>query len=134
MSAAKCKYFGGVIPLGYKVNGEKSFVLDEEIAPIVKTVFEMFVAGSNYAEIIRYLNGRGVKTTKGGEFNKNSFQRILSNRRYLGKYIYQGNEIDGGIPRIIDDEIFGQAQQNLRYMPLRPHGAKQRSSTYYQKN
>ena len=98
MSAAKCKYFGGVIPLGYKVNSEKSFVLDKEIAPVVRTVFEMFVAGSNYAELIRYLNGRGVKTTKGGEFNKNSFQRILSNRRYLGKYIYQGNEIDGGMP------------------------------------
>lgn len=25
MSAAKCKYFGGVIPLGYKVNSEKNF-------------------------------------------------------------------------------------------------------------
>ena len=73
MSAAKCKYFGGVIPLGYKVNSEKSFVLDEELAPVVKTVFEMFVAGSNYAELIRYLNGRGVKTTKGGEFNKTAF-------------------------------------------------------------
>ena len=36
MSAAKCKYFGGVIPLGYKVNSEKSFVLDEELAPVVK--------------------------------------------------------------------------------------------------
>ncbi len=124
MSAAKCKYFGGVIPLGYKVNSEKSFVLDEELAPIVKTVFEMFVAGSNYAELIRYLNGRGVKTTKGGEFNKNSFQRILSNRRYLGKYIYQGNEIDGGMPRIIDDELFEQAQQKLALYAAAPARGK----------
>ena len=124
MSAAKCKYFGGVIPLGYKVNSEKSFVLDEELAPVVKTVFEMFVAGSNYAELIRYLNGRGVKTTKGGEFNKNSFQRILSNRRYLGKYIYQGNEIDGGMPRIIDDELFGQAQQKLALYATAPARGK----------
>ena len=124
MSAAKCKYFGGVIPLGYKVNSEKSFVLDEELAPVVKTVFEMFVAGSNYAELIRYLNGRGVKTTKGGEFNKNSFQRILSNRRYLGKYIYQGNEIDGGMPRIIDDELFGQAKQKLALYATAPARGK----------
>ena len=124
MSAAKCKYFGGVIPLGYKVNSEKSFVLDEELAPIVKTVYEMFVAGSNYAELIRYLNGRGVKTTKGGEFNKNSFQRILSNRRYLGKYIYQGNEIDGGMPRIIDDDLFEQAQQKLALYAAAPARGK----------
>ena len=124
MSAAKCKYFGGVIPLGYKVNSEKSFVLDEELAPVVKTVFEMFVAGSNYAELIRYLNGRGVKTIKGGEFNKNSFQRILSNRRYLGKYIYQGNEIDDGMPRIIDDELFEQAQQKLALYAAAPARGK----------
>ena len=124
MSAAKCKYFGGVIPLGYKVNSEKNFVLDEELAPVVKTVFEMFVAGSNYAELIRYLNGRGVKTTKGGEFNKNSFQRILSNRRYLGKYIYQGNEIDGGMPRIIDDDLFEQAQQKLALYAAAPARGK----------
>ena len=124
MSAAKCKYFGGVIPLGYKVNSEKSFVLDEELAPVVRTVFEMFVSGSNYAELIRYLNVRGVKTTKGGEFNKNSFQRILSNRRYLGKYIYQGNEIDGGMPRIIDDDLFEQAQQKLALYAAAPARGK----------
>ena len=84
----------------------------------------MFVAGSNYAELIRYLNGRGVKTTKGGEFNKNSFQRILSNRRYLGKYIYQGNEIDGGMPRIIDDDLFEQAQQKLALYAAAPARGK----------
>ncbi len=99
-------------------------MLDEELTPIVKTVFEMFVAGSNYAELIRYLNGRGVKTTKVGEFNKNSFQRILSNRRYLGKYIYQGNEIDGGMPRIIDDELFEQAQQKLALYAAAPARGK----------
>lgn len=124
MSAAKCKYFGGVILLGYKVNSEKSFVLDEALAPVVRTIFEMFVSGSNYAELIRYLNGRGVKTTKGGEFNKNSFQRILSNRRYLGKYIYQGNEIDGGMPRIIDDDLFEQAQQKLALYAAAPARGK----------
>ena len=46
MSAAKCKYFGGVIPLGYKVNSEKSFVLDEELAPVVKTVLKCLSRGA----------------------------------------------------------------------------------------
>ena len=45
--------------------------------------------------------------------NKSSFHRIFSNRRYLGKYIYHGEEIDGGMPQLIDDELFAEAQKVL---------------------
>lgn len=65
----------------------------------------MFVGGRTYADIIRYMNGRGVTTSRGGKWNKSSFHRIFSNRRYLGKYIYHGEEIDGGMPQLIDDEL-----------------------------
>ncbi len=124
LTASKCKFFGGFIPYGYKVDEDKHFAINEETAPVVKKMFEMLASGYNYAELIRYLSGRGVKTTKGGEFNKNSFQRILSNRRYLGKYIYQGNEIDGGMPRIIDDDLFEQAQQKLALYAAAPARGK----------
>lgn len=124
ISASKCKFFGGLVPLGYKIDEQKNYVINEDTAPIVRKMFEMLASGYNYAEIARYLNERGVKTTKGGEFNKNSFQRILSNRRYLGKYIYQGNEIDGGMPRIIDDDLFEQAQQKLALYAAAPARGK----------
>ncbi|GHV03017.1 recombinase RecD [Clostridia bacterium] len=124
ISASKCKFFGGSIALGYKVDEEKNYVVDEHTAPLVKTVFEMFVGGHNYATIARYLNERGIPTSKGGRWNKSSFQRIFSNRRYLGKYIYHGNEIDGGIPRLIDDGLFEQAQGILAKLAQAPSRGK----------
>ena len=39
ISASKCKYFGGSVPLGYKVDEQKNFVVNEETAPLVKTIF-----------------------------------------------------------------------------------------------
>ena len=113
ISASKCKYFGGSVPLGYKVDEQKHFVVNEETAPIVKTMFKMLAAGQNYAQIARYLNERGITTSRGGKWNKNSFHCIFSNRRYLGKYIYHGEEIDGGMPQLIDDELFAAAQKVL---------------------
>lgn len=124
ISASKCKYFGGSVPLGYKVDEKKDYIIDEDTAPLVKKMFEMFVGGYTYADIIRYLNGRGVTTSRGGKWNKSSFHRIFSNRRYLGKYIYHGEEIDGGIPRLIDDELFAEAQKVLAKYAAAPSRGK----------
>lgn len=113
VSASKCKFFGGKVPLGYKIDEQKNYVINEETAPIVRKMFEMLASGYNYAEIARYMNERGIPTTTGGKWNKNSFHSIFANRRYLGKYIFHGEEIDGGIPRIIDDQLFGEVQKVL---------------------
>ena len=110
ISASKCKFFGGSVPLGYKINEKKDFEINPETAPIVRQMFEMLANGMNYAEIGRYLNERGIKTGRGGKWNKNSFQSIFSNRRYIGKYLYRDQEIDGGVPRIIDDALFAEVQ------------------------
>ena len=83
----------------------------------------MLANGYNYAQIGDYLTERGIKTAHGAKWNKNSFHSIFSNRRYLGKYIFQGKETDGGIPRIIDDDLFTQVQQVLaKYAAAPPRG------------
>ncbi len=124
ISASKCKFFGGGIPLGYKVDEEKRFIINEETAPVVKQMFEMLANGYNYAEIARYMNERGIPTSRGGKWNKNSFHSIFANRRYLGKYIFQGNEIDGGMPRIIDDALFEEVQRVLEKYAQAPSRGK----------
>ncbi len=124
ITASKCKFFGGGIPLGYKVDEEKRFIINEETAPIVKQMFEMLANGYNYAEIARYMNERGIPTSRGGKWNKNSFHSIFANRRYLGKYIFQGKEIDGGMPRIIDDELFDEVQRVLEKYAQAPSRGK----------
>lgn len=67
LTASKCKFFGGFIPYGYKVDEEKRFIIDEETAPIVKKMFEMLATGYTYADIARYLNERGIPTATGGK-------------------------------------------------------------------
>ena len=124
ISASKCKFFGGKVPLGYKIDEKKDYVINEETAPIVRRMFEMLAGGYNYAQIARYMNERGIPTSRGGKWNKNSFHSIFANRRYLGKYIFQGNEIDGGMPRIIDDELFEEVQRVLEKYAQAPSRGK----------
>lgn len=103
---------------------EKRFIINEETAPIVKQMFEMLASGYNYAEIARYMNERGIPTSRGGKWNKNSFHSIFSNRRYLGKYIFHGEEIDGGIPQLIDDGLFADVQKVLEKYAAAPSRGK----------
>lgn len=124
ISASKCKYFGGSVSLGYKVDEQKNFLVNEETAPIVKQMFQMLASGYNYAQIARYMNERGIPTARGGKWNKNSFNSIFSNRRYLGKYIFHGEEIDGGMPRLIDDALFYDVQKVLAKYALAPSRGK----------
>jgi DNA invertase Pin-like site-specific DNA recombinase len=108
INASKCLSNGGRIPLGYRVDSEKRFQIDEETAPIVQKVFEMVAAGETYRNIIGYLNALHLKTSLKNEFNKNSLHRMLANRRYLGIYIYKGEETPGGMPQIISEELFNK--------------------------
>lgn len=124
ISASKCKFFGGKVPFGYKVDNEKNYIIDEQTAPIVRKMFEMLASGYNYAEIARYLNERGIQTSTGGEWGKNSFHSIFANRRYLGKYIFHNEEIDGGMPRIIDDGLFDEVQKVLEKYAAAPSRGK----------
>ncbi len=124
MSAAKCKYFGGVIPLGYKIDSEKNYVIDENTAPVVQTAFNMLASGSNYAEIARYFNERGIKTAKGVEWGKHSFHTLFCNRKYIGYYTFQGTEIAGGVPQIIDNELFDEVQRVLARYAAAPSRGK----------
>ena len=123
LSAQKCEFTGSGVPLGYKIV-DKKFAIDEETAPIVKRIFEMYLAGSPMADIIRYLNENGVKTSRGNEFNKNSIRRILDNDRYIGIYKFADVRISGGVPRIIDDVTFEQARLMLEKNKKAPARAK----------
>ncbi len=113
LNAEKHLSTGGGVALGYKLNDEKQFVIDDDTAPIVKKIFEMYIGGKSFAEIIRTLNSSGHRTSRGNEYNRNSIRRILQNRRYIGIYTYNGTDIPDGMPRIIDDEIFAKAQLQL---------------------
>jgi len=130
INAEKCLATGGNVALGYKVNDDKKLIIDEETAPIVKRIFEMYLNGSTMAEIIRYLNENQIKTSVGNMYNKNSIRRILTNKRYCGIYTYKDKEIPDGIPRIIDDATFADVQILMAKNKKAPARAKAVDENY----
>ena len=60
---------------------KKKYAIDEDTAPIVEKIFEMYNGGYLMADIIKYLNKKNIKTSVGGDFNKNSI--ILKIKKHL---------------------------------------------------
>lgn len=111
INADKCEYTGGGKAFGYKKAPDGNRLIpDEDTAPYVRQIFEMYAAGKTIAEIARYLNGLGVKTSSGNPFNKSSFIGILGNKRYIGRYTFKGTEKPCEEMRIIDDDLFNKVQ------------------------
>ena len=126
INAEKCLCTGGNIALGFKVAPDKHFVIDEEAAPIVRRIFEMYASGQTVVQICETLNNQGVKTSRGVPFNKNSLRAMLQNKRYIGVYTYKGKEIPGGMPRIVDDDLFCKVQEIMSKNKKAPAHAKAR--------
>ncbi len=124
LNAEKFLCTGGNVALGFKVDKDKRFQIDEETAPIVRYIFESYAAGQTVTEITRYLNERGYKTSKGAVFNKNSLRNMLQNKRYIGTYTYRGTEVPNAIPRIISDELFNAVQERFEKNKRAPARAK----------
>lgn len=76
------------------------------------------------ADIIRYLNANHIKTSYGNEFNKNSINRILRNKRYIGVYTYRGTEVPEGLPRIVSDDLFYEVQDMINKKKKAPARAR----------
>ena len=133
-NAMQCKHTGGLPPLGFKLDSDKHLIIDDEKAPIIKTIFEMYNDDYGYTKIIEYLNKIGFTTQRGNHFGKNSLHDILINEKYVGVYVYNRSSsknfrgkrnhhlskpddeiirISGGCPKIIDDELFENVQKKM---------------------
>lgn len=113
-SAKKCQSIGGCRLLGYQLDKDKHYIIDEEEAATVRTVYRMYANGTPIVEILRHLNSMCLRTARGKEFTKNSITGMLKNERYRGIYIFKDMRIEGGIPRIIDDDTFNKVQDMLK--------------------
>ena len=100
----------GPIPWGYKRGPDGKYAIDPEKAPIVREIFKRVSQGEIFMDIARDLNNRGIRT-RSGEWNKGSFHRMLKNEAYIGVYQYNGHRIEGGVPPIIDKEVWDEVQE-----------------------
>ena len=129
-NALKAKHNGGIPPLGYDLDHDKNYVINETEAIAVKKIFEMYADNYGYSLIASGLNQEGYKTKHGNNFSKHSIYDILINEKYRGCYVWNkrkskrcGNHqykedkdivrIENALPRIVSDELFFQVQNKL---------------------
>lgn len=144
-------HLGGTPPLGYDVAPDKTYIINEEEAEAVKIIFNRYVNGYSYSQIIDELNELGYRTKRENrKFSKNSLYSILSNEKYTGVYIFNKTQrkgvngkrnghkqkseeeiikVEGGMPQIIDKEVFEQAQEMMKKRKRAPGANK--ASTFY---
>ena len=107
----------GSVPLGFRRGKDGKAEIVQEEADIVREIFRRVNDGEQLIRIVEDFNRRGLRTKKGALWNKSSFNKILSNERYIGVYIYKEYRIPGGFPAIIEKELFEQVQDKIGSKP-----------------
>lgn len=104
-------------PLGYKTIGDEGHrihVIDEEKAPLVKRMFELYSSG-NYSvkELVKVMYGEGLRNHTGRKVGKSRMHQLLSNPFYYGKVRYKKEIHDGAQEPLISQDLFEAVQQKL---------------------
>ena len=135
-NALKCIHTGGKPPLGFDVDPvTKKLVINEREAEAVRLIYSMYAEGYCYSDILKELDQGGYVTKKGVPFQKNSLHDLLTNMKYKGTYIFNRSAakasdgtrnnhlskdpsefiaIEGGCPRIVDDQTFEIVQKRMK--------------------
>ncbi|MBF0502311.1 MAG: recombinase family protein [Candidatus Riflebacteria bacterium] len=136
-NALKCMHTGGKPPLGYRIDPQtKKYMVDDEEAEVVRTVFRMYLEDKGYHQIIKYLNDNGHRTKWKRMFANNAIFTILRNQKYMGVYTFNVSasknpmgtrnsyikksedeiiRIEDGLPAIISKEDFLTVQEKLSH-------------------
>lgn len=124
-TALKAKFTGGCPPLGYDLDADHNYVINEIEAQAVRDIFQAVLDGTGYTALMQDLNRRGLKTKFCRPFGKTSFHDILKNKKYIGTYIYypigtakqkksEPIVIEDAIPAIIDKKTFWEVQEIMQ--------------------
>ena len=113
-SAQKGRYTGGTCPLGYTITADKTYEVNPKYAPVVRDIFQLYSEGKTITEIVKILNDKGLRTSRGHAFTHNSLRTVLKNKKYIGTYEYNGEvSIENSVPPIVDVDVFNKVQDLL---------------------
>lgn len=128
-NARNCMVANGHLPYGYKADETLHYTVDEPRAAVIREIFARVAAGEPFVDIFESLNARGIMTSYGQPWKRTSLNKILTNERYRGVYLYGDVRIEGGIPRIISDELFYKVQEVIK-TKKNPRGRHRVSGDY----
>lgn len=118
-SLAKKNYLGGAKLFGYYVD-EMKYLVREDQAEVVRSVFEMYSKGWTAADIVSYLNEKGIRNSAGRPFVQNSIMNMLKNKKYIGTFIYGGRVFEDYLPPIVDKTVFDTVQERIEQNKRNP--------------
>ena len=128
-NAYKCKFNGGTVPFGYKIDSEQHFVIDDATAPYVLYAFNCYDNGVPVKEIIERLYHKGIRGKTGKRLSLTVVTNMMTNRRYIGEYKYRDIVVPDGIPAIVPKELFERVQ--MRVETNKHHAAKYKAKEEY---
>ena len=74
--------------LGYRIENNQYVIVEDE-AEIIRTIYDLYLLGLGYEAIARELNKRNIKTRNGNDWTHSSVLWILHNYSYTGNLLLQ---------------------------------------------
>lgn len=118
----------GKPPYGFDRGPDGRYVVNEQEAVIVREIFTRVSEGEQLTSICRSLNERGLRTKTGAEWTLSSLNKFLSNVRYIGTYVYKGEQFPNKIPAIVEENLFYRVQTGMK-TKTNPRNATKRRRT-----
>jgi len=129
-NALKCKFNGGIIPMGYTISSEQYYQVDPVSAPMVLEMFTLYDKGATMLDLVNIMNERGIRSALGGKYSLNNINYLLKNRRYTGEYRYRDIVTPNAIPVIVPQDLFDRVQERMVKNKKAPARAKAVDESY----
>ena len=138
-NALKGVHNGGLPPLGYDLDENKKYIVNQEEAKIVRLIFSLAYQGLTYADIANTLNEQGYKNKSGSNFKKTSIRDTLLNMKYIGiyflglknrkgTYLKDPLIIENSHEAIVEKSVFYKVQERFKISKNKP---RKRKENYY---
>lgn len=126
-NARRC-LVNGQLPPGYDRGPDGKYAIYEPEAAVILELFQRVLAREPLSGILADFEARGLRTRKGKPWSRSIADRVLVNERYTGVYIYGDIRVEGGIPAIVDRELFDAVQvvMGCKQNPRKTKGVPQR--------
>ena len=115
-------WMGGVVPLGYLVEGRALHVVQDHAA-IVRSLFRRYLEAGSVVRLKQQLDAEGFRipiridgagrSTGGGVLSRGHIYKILSNPIYVGRIAHKLQVHEAHHSPIVPQELWEQVQQSL---------------------
>ena len=108
-------YKGGHPPFGYFYDEKQGHLkIHETECKVVNLIFEKYLEQGTLSQVRNYLDVNGFQTKRGGKWALSTIKKILSNKIYLGYYIYSDIETYHKEVQIISEDCYQKVQKQMK--------------------